>query len=79
MLKEEQECDLIVALTHMRNEQDRKLAAAVPEIDLILGGHDHVVLHELINGVVVIKSGDNFKRLSTIKVYEKGTYSAVNL
>jgi len=33
--------DIIVALTHLSLEQDQKLAATVPEIDLILGGHEH--------------------------------------
>ena len=34
-------CDLIVALTHMRVPNDVRLAKEVPEIHLILGGHDH--------------------------------------
>ncbi len=33
--------DIVIALTHMRSHNDRKLAASVPEIDLVLGGHDH--------------------------------------
>jgi len=33
--------DVIVALTHLSAEQDRDLAQAVPEVDLILGGHEH--------------------------------------
>ena len=32
----------MIALTHMRNPNDMKLAENVDEIDLILGGHDHV-------------------------------------
>lgn len=32
-------CTLIVALTHMRMHNDRRLAMEVPEIDLVLGGH----------------------------------------
>lgn len=30
-----------LALTHMRWSNDIKVAQKVPEIDLILGGHDH--------------------------------------
>lgn len=37
-----QGCDYVIALTHMRNPNDVKLAENVDEIDLILGGHDHV-------------------------------------
>lgn len=33
--------DAIVALTHMSLASDQDLATAVPEIDLILGGHEH--------------------------------------
>jgi 5'-nucleotidase len=34
-------CDVIVALTHLALEGDRQIAESVPEIDLILGGHEH--------------------------------------
>src|SRR5436190_10752327 len=34
-------CDLIVALTHLALDGDREIAESVPEIDLILGGHEH--------------------------------------
>lgn len=33
--------DVLVALTHLKLEQDMELARDVPEIDLILGGHEH--------------------------------------
>ena len=46
-LREEQACDFIIALTHMRVENDRLLAHKVDGIDLILGGHDHFYLNEL--------------------------------
>jgi 5'-nucleotidase / UDP-sugar diphosphatase len=34
-------CDVIIAVTHLAIAEDRKVAAAVPEIHLILGGHEH--------------------------------------
>jgi 5'-nucleotidase len=34
-------CDVVLALTHMRSPNDERLAASVPEIDCVLGGHDH--------------------------------------
>lgn len=37
-----QGCDYVIALTHMRTPNDIRLAENVDEIDLILGGHDHV-------------------------------------
>lgn len=36
--------DLLVALTHIGLRQDRALAEACPEIDIIFGGHSHDVL-----------------------------------
>jgi 5'-nucleotidase / UDP-sugar diphosphatase len=33
--------DILIAVTHLALEQDQQLAAAVPELDLILGGHEH--------------------------------------
>lgn len=33
--------DLIIALTHLTIEQDRILAETIPEITMILGGHEH--------------------------------------
>lgn len=35
-------CDYVIALTHMRTRNDKKLAENTTDIDLILGGHDHV-------------------------------------
>ncbi len=35
-------CEVVVALTHMRTDNDVRLAEKVPEIDLILGGHNLV-------------------------------------
>ena len=36
-----QGADIIVALTHLSLAEDHQVAAQVPEIDLILGGHEH--------------------------------------
>jgi 5'-nucleotidase / UDP-sugar diphosphatase len=36
-----QGADIIIALTHLSLAEDQQLAANVPEIDLILGGHEH--------------------------------------
>ncbi len=33
--------DILIAITHLSLEQDQQLAASVPELDLILGGHEH--------------------------------------
>lgn len=43
---ENQGVNKIIALTHLGFEQDRKLAAAVNGIDIIVGGHSHTLLGE---------------------------------
>ncbi|KUI63462.1 Trifunctional nucleotide phosphoesterase protein YfkN [Cytospora mali] len=60
--------DVIVALTHMREPNDNKLAENVgDQIDIILGGHDHYYSHSFINGCHVLRSGTDFKQLSYIE------------
>ncbi|KAH9632644.1 hypothetical protein HF086_008471 [Spodoptera exigua] len=64
----EQGCEYVIALTHMRTPNDIKLAEGCNDIDLILGGHDHVyeVLH--INNKYVVKSGTDFRQFSKISI-----------
>lgn len=52
------EADLLIALTHIGVQQDRLLAEACPEIDVILGGHSHTPIHppEQVNGVWINQS-----------------------
>jgi 5'-nucleotidase/UDP-sugar diphosphatase len=47
--------DAVIALTHLNIAEDRRLAQSVPNIDVILGGHDHHQLLQVINGVPIIK------------------------
>lgn len=67
-LRTEKNCDLVVALTHMRIPNERILAQTVPEIDLILGGHDHVYHQESLNGVFFLKSGTDFEDFSDLRI-----------
>ena len=64
-------CDYIIALTHMRVEKDRILAQECEkEIDLILGGHDHMNLFEVYNNgkLAIVKSGSDFKEFSSLEI-----------
>ena len=40
--------EIIIALTHLGLKKDKKLAKKVPEIDLIVGGHSHSFLYEVV-------------------------------
>lgn len=57
-----------MALCHCRQKIDEALAKAVPEIDIILGGHDHHKMILEVNKTPIIKSGSDFKYLSVIKL-----------
>lgn len=45
-----QGCELVIALTHMRWPNDTRLAREAPEVDLVLGGHDHDFHYEQVPG-----------------------------
>ncbi|VDP79433.1 unnamed protein product [Echinostoma caproni] len=72
----EKACDLVIALTHMRWPNDRLVAQTVPEIDLVLGGHDHNYEIEWFDNPdgsgphrrAVIKSGTDFRDFSFIQL-----------
>ena len=43
----EQRADIIVLLTHVEALADEKLARALPDVDIIFGGHDHLMYGKL--------------------------------
>lgn len=68
-LLKEQGCEYIIALTHMLLHNDRILAEQCQdEINLILGGHDHISVLETIGNVTLIKSGSDFQEFSDLKI-----------
>jgi len=69
-------CELLVALTHIGHRQDVKLAEAVPQIDLILGGHSHTVLPKPERvGTTWICQGGSHGRYSGQYVWDQGHLS----
>lgn len=57
------EHDLLIALSHLGVDDDQVLARAMPEFDVIIGGHTHTLLKEPIveNGVTIVQTGANLK------------------
>ena len=62
--------EIVLALTHSRYANDLALSKAVPDIDLILGGHDHDYKSDINNRIV--KSGEEWRWLSYVTVNTKG-------
>ncbi len=63
-----QGADIIVLLSHMGIDEDRYLAETYPEIDLILGGHNHVAL----NPPIVVTNAVTGKRIPLV---DSGAFS----
>jgi 5'-nucleotidase / UDP-sugar diphosphatase len=53
------EKDLVIALTHIGVEEDKKLAESCPKIDVIIGGHSHTAIFDPIkvNRAVIAQAG----------------------
>lgn len=69
--------DVVVALTHLGLEQDKKLAAEVQGIDVIVGGHSHTVLEKGTqqpgpdkNGknVLICQAGDLLRHVGSVRL-----------
>lgn len=52
----------------MRVPNDKKLTQRVPDLDLVLGGHDHTSENYNINDTLLLKSGTDFREFSIIDV-----------
>lgn len=59
---------MVIAMTHMRLPNDIKLANNVDNLDLVLGGHDHNYVCKMVNDKWIIKSGCDFKNLTSIEI-----------
>ncbi|HEX4925281.1 MAG TPA: metallophosphoesterase [Bdellovibrionales bacterium] len=58
-LREVEKADVVIALTHLGQETDAVLARLVPGLDLIVGGHSHVLYKKprYVNGVPIVHVG----------------------
>jgi 5'-nucleotidase / UDP-sugar diphosphatase len=67
------QADVVVGLTHLAVEEDKKLLEALPEVPLIMGGHEHEnMLHQVGKGRVA-KADANAKTayVHTLRYYKK--------
>ena len=63
-------CDIVIALTHQGYDHDLELANAVPELDVIVGGHSHTTLAEptRVGDVIVTTDGELGQTLGVLKL-----------
>lgn len=77
----ERGAEVIVALTHIGVKKDKKLAKNVPEIDVIVGGHSHTELQEVVfqktandKMVPIVQAGNHGEWLGKLVLdYDKKT------
>lgn len=69
------EAEVLVAITHLEEEMDDSLATHfVPELDLILGGHDHTNMKFQFGKTIMTKADANAKTVYVHRVsYDKTT------
>lgn len=67
-------CDLLICLSHLGLRMDRELAARVPGLDLIVGGHTHAALEhgELIDNTLIVQAGSHARFLGVVTVEWSG-------
>ncbi|HHY32527.1 MAG TPA: multifunctional 2',3'-cyclic-nucleotide 2'-phosphodiesterase/5'-nucleotidase/3'-nucleotidase [Firmicutes bacterium] len=73
-LREQENVDLVIALTHIGYEDDKRLAAAVPGIDIIVGGHSHTKLEkpEKVGDTIIVQAGEYAQYLGRLDVTVEG-------
>ena len=59
---------VIVAVTHLTFATDRALVEKFPEIDLVIGGHEHFPITATENRTLISKAGSDAKALARIDV-----------
>ncbi|PWL30227.1 bifunctional metallophosphatase/5'-nucleotidase [uncultured Roseivirga sp.] len=69
------EAEVFIGITHLEEDMDDSLATYfVPELDLILGGHDHVNMKHQYGDVIMTKADANAKTVYVHRVsYDKAT------
>lgn len=61
-------CDAVIALTHQFIDEDILLAQRLPDLAIILGGHEHDMRFEKVGKVLITKAHANAKSAYTIKL-----------
>lgn len=56
-----EEVDVVLGLTHVSIAEDREIAALLPDLPLIMGGHEHTNKDEMVGNVSIKKADANAK------------------
>lgn len=67
-LKEQEDADLLMALTHLGSNSEFSMANNFPWFDLIIGGHSNDLNQSAVNGIPVLMAGFNLSHLGKIEL-----------
>jgi len=70
-IKNTEQSDLYIALTHLGESTDKNIAANYPYFDLIIGGHSHTKTNTITNNIPIFQAGGNLNYLGKIKLTVK--------
>lgn len=65
--------DYLIGITHLSIDEDKKLAAELPQLKLIMGGHEHVNMHHKVGETIIAKADANARTIyvHTLKFNEQ--------
>lgn len=55
--------DCFIAITHLSIDEDKKLAAEMPQLKLIMGGHEHVNMYHKVGETIITKADANARTI----------------
>lgn len=73
-IKDQENSDLYIALTHIGNSSangelgDRQLAEQFPYFDLIIGGHSHSKVNDVVNNIPIFQAGSYLNNMGKIEL-----------
>jgi 2',3'-cyclic-nucleotide 2'-phosphodiesterase (5'-nucleotidase family) len=69
---------VIIALTHLSMSDDQRLLREIPDVDLVIGGHDHEPMTARVGGRLVAKAGVDARWLGVTQLSLDGTRTATH-
>ncbi|MCL7764681.1 bifunctional metallophosphatase/5'-nucleotidase [Polaribacter sp. Z014] len=70
--------DVVFGLTHVALEDDKRIAKIIPDLPLIMGGHEHTNSNDFVENVQISKADANAKTVYIHRIsYDKKTKKAV--
>ncbi|MEG0498283.1 MAG: bifunctional UDP-sugar hydrolase/5'-nucleotidase, partial [Alistipes sp.] len=65
-------CDVLVLISHMGTPHDRDFLRANTAYDLLIGGHSHEMINEVVNGTQLTQTGKNLKNIGVTTIRLRG-------